>query len=665
MHTTPEPVVTLAQALEHAGRLLHTDPAACGRQAAEILHVVPQEPRALLLLGISERLLGHTARAVALLRELVAAQPRAPAALHELGQALAEAGDWGAALAAWQGAVAVNRDLPETWRAIAAARRRAGDAAGAAAADAEQVRAATRDPRLLAAGAALCRNDIPQAETLLREHLKAHPTDVAAIRMFAEVAGRLGRYHDAEALLERALELAPAFHAARYDHAVVLNRQGRPGAAIDEVQRLLDLEPRNPGYRNLHAVILAKIGDYDESIRIYAELLEVHPQQTRIWMSYGHALAAAGQDLASIAAYRQAIARDPASGEAYWSLANLKTFRFTPVDRAAMEEQLAGPDLTDEQRIHFSFAAGKAAEDEAAYGSAFAHYATGNRLRRAQIFYDPAETRRQIDASRRLLTREFFAQRDGFGDPSPDPIFIVGLPRAGSTLIEQILASHPAVEGTAELPDIISIARSLTGPQGPQPQERYPEALAALSPAQCAALGAQYLERTRIQRRTTRPLFIDKMPNNFLYLGLIRLILPRAKIIDARRAALACCFSAYKQYFANGQNYTYDLGELGAYYRGYVDLMHHFDAALPGAVHRVQHECLIEDTEGEVRRLLAYCGLPFDADCLRFHENRRAVRTASSQQVRRPISRDGLGQWRHFEPWLSPLKDALGSVETI
>jgi predicted Zn-dependent protease len=660
MHPAPEPTATLGQALAHAERLLHTDPRAAREQAAEILRNIPQEPRATLLLGIAERSLGFTARAVAILQALAAAQPRAPAVWHELGLALAEGGERDRAIAAWRRAVALQADLPDTWRALAAALREAGEAADAAAADAEQVRAATRDPRLLAAGAALCRNDIPQAETLLRDHLRQHPEDVAAIRMFAEVAGRLGRYHDAESLLLRALELAPAFHAARYDYAVVLNRQGRPAAAIDEVQKLLALEPRNAGYRNLQAVILARIGDYAESIRIYAELLAAHPHQTRIWLSYGHALAAAGDDRASIAAYRQAIGREPRSGEAYWSLANLKTFRFSDEDREAMAAQLACTDLSDEERIHFSFAAGKAAEDGQSYELAFGHYATGNRLRRAQVFYDPDETQRQVEAARRVLTPEFFAARAAFGCVSPGPIFIVGLPRAGSTLIEQILASHPAVEGTAELPDIISIARALTARSGPRPSAIYPEVLAGLGPEECAALGAEYLQRTRIQRRSLKPLFIDKMPNNFLHIGLIRLILPAARIIDARRAALACCFSAYKQYFANGQNYSYDLGELGAYYRSYVALMHHFEAALPGVVHRVEHERLIDDTEGEVRALLDYCGLPFDAACLRFYENRRAVRTASSQQVRRPISRDGLHQWRHFESWLGPLRTALG-----
>ena len=660
MHGSPEPAVTLVEALAHTERLLHSNPGAARRQAEEILRSVPHEPRAALLLGIAERSLGATGRAVAILRALAEAQPRAPAVLHELGLALHAAGERNQALSAWQRAVALQPDLPDTWRLISGVLRAAGDEAGAAAADAQQVCAATHDPRLLAAGAALCRNDIPQAETLLRDHLKGHPEDVAAIRMFAEVAGRLGRYHDAENLLVRALELAPAFHAARYDYAVVLNRQGRPAAAIDEVQKLLTLEPHNPGYRNLQAVILAKIGDYAESIRIYAELLAAHPRQTRIWLSYGHALAAAGEESKSVGAYRQAIGLEPRCGEAYWSLANLKTFRFASSDREAMAAQLARTDLSDEERIHFSFAAGKAAEDDGAYAPAFDHYATGNRLRRAQVFYDRDETDRQVAAARQLLTGDFFAARAGFGDPAPDPIFIVGLPRAGSTLVEQILASHREVEGTAELPDMISIARALTARSGPRSAARYPEVLAELGPEECAQLGAEYLARTRIQRRTAKPLFIDKMPNNFLYLGLIRLILPRAKIIDARRAPLACCFSAFKQYFANGQNYTYDLGELGAYYRSYVALMAHFDRVLPGAVHRVGHERLIDDTEGEVRRLLAYCELPFDPDCLRFHENRRAVRTASSQQVRRPISRAGLDQWRHFEAWLGPLKTALG-----
>jgi hypothetical protein len=305
---------------------------------------------------------------------------------------------------------------------------------------------------------------------------------------------------------------------------------------------------------------------------------------------------------------------------------------------------------------------GKALEDDADHAASFRHYASGNRLRRSNLAYSADDMSAFVRESMELFSAEFFAARAGYGAPDPDPIFIVGLPRAGSTLIEQILASHPSVEGTMELPDILAMAGALAGQRKPSEPSKYPRELAKLSATVCRDLGAGYIRDTRIQRKTARPFFVDKMPNNFLHIGLIRLVLPNAKIIDARRHPMACCFSTYKQQFAEGHRYSYDLGELGRYYREYVLLMDHFDRVTPGAVYRVVHERLIEDTETEVRRLLSHCGLPFDPACLRFHENTRPVRTPSAQQVRRPINREGLEQWRRYDEWLGPLREALGDV---
>jgi hypothetical protein len=325
-----------------------------------------------------------------------------------------------------------------------------------------------------------------------------------------------------------------------------------------------------------------------------------------------------------------------------------------------MRRQLADPALGAEDRLHFHYALGKALEDRGDYADSFRQYAEGARLRRAERPYDAAESHDQMLRSKALFTERFFAEREGGGSPAPDPIFIVGLPRAGSTLIEQILASHSAVEGTMELPDIAALARRLGRPGSRVEGPRYPEALADLNGAARTALGEEYIERTRIHRKKGRPLFIDKMPNNLHHIGLIQLILPNAKIIDARRAPMASCFSAFKQLFARGHAFSYDLTDLGLYYRDYVALMDHFDTVLPGRVWRVIYEDMVEDTERQVRRLLDYCGLPFEAACLRFHENDRPVRTASSEQVRRPIFREGLEQWRRYEPWLGPLAAALG-----
>ncbi len=662
MSASAEPVGTIEMALAHAARLLESQPAAAAEQASEILRVVPGHPIATLLLGAARRALGDIDGALALLEPLARSQPNAAAVHYELGLALGAQGQGDRAIESLRRAVALKPEMPAAWRALGDHLTAIGDVAGADAAYAQNIRHSTRDPRLMEAAAHLCENRLAPAEALLREHLKQFPTDVAAIRMLAEVAGRLGRYGDAENLLARCLELAPSFAGARHNYAAVLHRQHRLGEALAEIDRALASEPRNPGYRNLKAAILSRIGDQEGALGIYASVLAEYPNQPKVWMSYGHALKTAGRQQESIDAYRSSIERAPHLGEAYWSLANLKTFRFSAADVQAMRAQLARTDLTDEDRFHFEFALGKALEDTGDYEESFGHYARGNALRRAATDYDAEETSAHVRRSKALFTREFFAERAGWGCPAPDPVFIVGLPRAGSTLIEQILASHSAVEGTMELPDIIAMARSLGGRRTKQEVSRYPEVLAGLDMKDFHALGEQFLASTRIQRRSGAPLFIDKMPNNFAHVGLIHLILPNAKIIDARRHPLGCCFSAFKQQFARGQNYTYSLEEIGRYYRDYVELMAHFDAVLPGCVHRVFYESMVSDTEAEVRRLLAYCHVPFEAGCLRFYENERAVRTASSEQVRTPIYREGLDQWRHYEPWLGPLAQALGPV---
>jgi tetratricopeptide (TPR) repeat protein len=391
-------------------------------------------------------------------------------------------------------------------------------------------------------------------------------------------------------------------------------------------------------------------------------VLQEFPQQPKVWMSYGHSLKTSGRVAEAIEAYRRAIEMGPNLGEAYWSLANLKTYRFSAADVLAMRNALTRNDLTDEDRLHFEFSLGKALEDEASYEESFTHYAKGNGIRRKSHPYSADENSSFVRRSQALFTREFFAERAGCGAQAGDPIFILGLPRSGSTLLEQILASHSLVEGTMELPDIPQIARELAAGNGRGDEGTFFQAVAALTSAELRTLGERYLDGTRVLRKSAAPFFIDKMPNNCLYVGLIHLILPNARIIDARRHALACCFSCFKQHFARGQNFTYGLEDLGRYYRDYVELMAHFDAVLPGRVHRISYEVMVADTEAEVRRLLAHCGLPFEEGCLKFYENERAVRTASSEQVRQPIFREAVDHWRHYERWLEPLKAALGPV---
>jgi tetratricopeptide (TPR) repeat protein len=628
-----EPVGSLEVALEHASQLLAVDPSLAIEQAEEILKAVPGHPQANSILAT---------------------------ACYERGRALGAEGQGEAAVASLRRALRVAPNLADGWRLLGDHLSAMGDTPGAAAAYASHIKASTRDPRLLAPAAALCEGRLAVAETLLRTHLKQYPTDVAAIRMFAELAARLGRLADAENLLARCLELAPDFTAARHNYAVVLHRQAKSADALREVERLLGGDPRNPGYRSLQAAALARLGEYERAIATYAGLLADYPGQPKLWMSQGHALKTAGRQAESIEAYRRSIELEPSLGEAYWSLANLKTYRFAPAEIEAMRTQLARTGLGAEDRLHLHFALGKAMEDAGDHAAAFAHYAEGNRLRRATLAYDADETTALVRRAQALFTPDFLASRRGSGAPAPDPIFVVGLPRSGSTLVEQILASHPAVEGTMELPDLLGLVRELSGRTRRSEPSKYPDALAELEPGALRALGERYLAQTRIQRKTDKPFFIDKMPNNWAHVGLIHLILPNARIVDTRRHPLSCCFSAFKQHFARGQGFTYSLEDVGRYYRDYTALMAHFDSVLPGRVHRVHYERMVEDTEMEIRRLLAHCGLEYDERCLHFYENDRAVRTASSEQVRSPIFRDAVDHWRHYEPWLGPLRQALG-----
>lgn len=649
-------------ALAHAARLLARKPGLAAEQALEILKVVPHHPRARLILGAAHRIAGQTHAALEVLEPLSREHPESAPVHLELGIALGETGRGSDAVAALRHALRLKPDSPDGWRILADQLDAQGDAQAADHARARYLKAANQDPRLMEAAAALVQNDLPVAEARLRNHLQAFPTDVAALRMLAEVAGRLRRYTDALPLLEKCLELAPSFDAARHNYAVVLNRVGRAADALPHVEQLLAKEPRNPGYRSLEAAVLVNVGDYSKSIAIYEMVLAEFPQQAKLWMSYGHSLRTAGRQADSIAAYRRAISLEPTLGEAWYSLANLKTFRFNDTDVAALRTALESDRLSDDDRLHFEFSLGKALEDARLYESSFVHYARGNSIRARAHVYSAEENSKYVRRAQALFTREFFATRAGSGVPARDPIFIVGLPRAGSTLLEQILASHSQVEGTMELPDIPQIARQIAGNERDDVETGFLQALAALGADELRALGQRYLDGTRVFRKAGAPFFVDKMPNNCLYVGLIHLILPNARIIDARRHPLGCCFSCFKQHFARGQNFTYGLEDIGSYYRDYVQLMAHFDAVLPGRIHRVFYERMIEDTQAEVRRLLAYCALPFESGCLEFYNNERAVRTASSEQVRQPIFREGMDHWRHYEPWLNPLKAALGPV---
>jgi len=521
--------------------------------------------------------------------------------------------------------------------------------------------AAPPHPDLISAAGHLHDGKLALAEPLVREVLKHHPTDVSAMRLLADIGIRVGRYEDAKNLLERALELAPDYHLARNNYAVVLLRKQELTAALKQVDILLANDPENPHHLTLKGSILVRMGDHKTALSIFETVLKSRPLQAPAQLSYGHTLKTVGRLSESIAAYRRAIEISPAIGEAYWSLANLKTFKFTDEDIESMRTAIGSDEGDEDDQSHLAFAMGKALEDRQLFDESFLYYKRGNAIRGKEHHYDPKKNMFNAIRAIKTCTEEFFATRAGDGCPARDPIFIVGLPRAGSTLLEQILASHSMVEGTAELPDIIAISRKLGGRKRDNPATLYPEILAQLSPEKRYALGESYLTSTRVQRHG-EPFFIDKMPNNFLHIGLIQLILPNAKIIDARRHPMAGCFSAYKQLFAQGQSFTYKLSDVGHYYRNYVNVMDHWDKVLPGRILRVQYEEMVAAPEAQIRRLLSHCELSFEKQCLKFYETERAVRTPSSEQVRQPIYTGGLEQWRHFEAHLDPLKKALGPL---
>lgn len=652
----------LQGALAEASQLLRTHPAQAAQRAQEILKIHAGHPHAALILGVARRIGGNLPGALQVLLPLARAQPGWAPPSYEVGVALGIAGRRKEAVEWLRRAVQLKADIGDAWRLIADHLLALGDPSGADAAYANYLIVSTRDPRLAAAAAALLNNRIKEAEELLRTHLAQNPTDVVAIRMQADVAARLRGSAIAEQMLAYCLELAPDYTAARHDHALALHRLNRHAEAIVQLDQLLASEPTNPSYLNLKAAALARLGDHARAIEIYQEILTAYPDNAYARASLGHALRALGRRDESIAAYREAIRLAPGLGEAWWAMASIKSLRFSHEDVATMRQQLARGSLNHNDRVQLRFALGKALGDDEAYEGSFRQYAEGNRLRRAASGYDPGMITGLVQRSRALFTRDFFAERAGWGAAAPDPIFIIGLPRSGSTLVEQILASHPAVEGTMELLNVVTLAWSLTASRKDAAVKAYPDLLATLGADEFRQLGERYVEETRVYRKTATPYFIDKLPNNWEHLGFIHLMLPNAKIIDVRRDAMGCCFSCFSQHFANRQDFANDLRDLGRYYRDYVDLIAHFDEVLPGRIHRVDYRALVEDTEAEVRRLLEHCGLPFEPACLRFHENERAVGTPNAEHVRLPVYRDALDHWRRYEPWLGPLKEALGPL---
>jgi len=622
----------------------------------------PDSRDVLLGLAMCQRQLGRLTEALATLDRLEAVAPRFTRLYQERGQCLAALREPERAVRAFEQAVHLCPALPVSWKSLEALYRRLGrleDADNAAA----HVRTLAGLPRDVVLGTMLLADgETHSAERLVRAFLLRTGDDIEAMRLLARIGLQLDVLDDAELLLRAVLDRAPEYRAARYDYAIVLLRRHRHRAAEAEIHALLAEDPANRQYRTTEAAIALGLGRYREAYERYASLLQETPDDPELDLSVAHALKTLGRTPEAIDAYRAAIAAKADYGEAYWSLANLKTYRFDAAEITAMRRIDAAPSTSLVDRYHVSFALGKALEDRRDYANSFACYQRGNALKRSEQPYDPAVIDDMVRRQRAVCTPELFAARRDTGCPSPAPIFIVGLPRSGSTLLEQILSSHPLVEGTTELSEIPRLVQRLQGRGSTQRESRYPAIVGELRADELREIGEQYLEDASAYRSTERPFFIDKNPNNFRHLGLIRLALPNAKVIDARRGAMACCFSNFKQLFATGQRFTYDLGDVGRYYRSYVDLMEHWNTALPDWVLRVRHENVVADFEPNVRRLLAYCGLDFDPACLEFYRTDRGVNTPSAEQVRQPINRDGIDQWRHYSEWLDPLRDALGPL---
>lgn len=629
--------------------------------ANQILAQDPAHIDGLYMAAVAARYLGQGERATTHLKALKQAAPDYGRAFQEEGYLFKSQGRTEEALNAFQAATRCNPALSGSWQSQVELLQTLGrpDEAAQALAQLKRVKALPRE--LLAVTNHLHEGRILRAEEIARAFLLKHPHDVEGMRLLADIGSRLGVHEDADFLLETAIELAPENLQLRIDHIQVLRKRQKFSAALAQAESLLAKDPNSPIFLSLFAIESMQAGQYETALEAFENVLKTLPNDPATLTSRGHALKTYGRSDDAVASYRAALAAAPHYGDAWYALANLKTYRFTADEVAQMQDLQASTDLSFMAQIHIAFALGKAFEDANEHAAAFENYERGNALKRKQTRYTTAQMQDEFAAQKRYVTADVIADQSGKGCTAPDPIFIVGLPRAGSTLIEQILASHSQVDGTLELPNILSLAHRLRGRNLVTDRDRYPRVLSDLSADDLKALGEDYIQNTQIHRQGAR-FFTDKMPNNFRHIGLIHLILPNAKIIDARRAPMDCCWSGFKQLFAEGQEFTYGLEEIGHYYRGYVDLMDHWTEILPqGRILKVRHEDVLDDLEGQVRRILAYCELPFEQACIDFHKTDRAVRTASSEQVRQPISRAGQDQWRPFEPYLDPLKAALAA----
>jgi tetratricopeptide (TPR) repeat protein len=640
-----------AAAITSSQQLLQQNLSAADQQQAQYLSVV-----ALRYAGQLDKALLEAGR-------LVQQNPSHSRAYQEQGYILQSLQRTSDAALAFEQAIGLNPALLGSWQALVALHRQYDDHAAARVAKQQCDYLQQLPAAILGARDLMYEGKLHRGEQVCRQFLQAHPHHVDAMSLLAEIGIQLRIYKDAEFLLESCVELAPQHHRARAAYMALLVRLGKFKPALEQAEVLLASSPDNPAYLISMGNIQVGLGNTTQGIDCYQQVLTRQPHRAGVQLQLGHAYKAAGNFDAAIEAYQRSYQIKADFGDAYWSLANTKTYRFSSQEIEQIQQLEAAPGTGHEDRVQLCFAAGKAFEDDGDYAQSFSYYNRGNELKQKQLAYSADITSAQIDAQIKGCSSELFSQRGDLGLNDPAPIFIVGLPRAGSTLLEQILASHSMVDGTMELHNILGLAMRLRG-RGREEDVNYPANLSELDTDYFQRFGQQFINDTQVYRAGA-PFFIDKMPNNFLHIGLIRLILPRAKIIDARRHPMSCCFSGFKQLFGEGQDFSYSLEDMGRYYRDYEKLMAHWDKVLPGFVLRVQHEDVVQDLEGQVRRMLDFCGLPFEKNCVDFHQTKRAIKTPSSEQVRQPIYTSGLTQWQHFEPYLGPLKAALDHEDEL
>ncbi len=625
---------------------------------------VPENRDVLYMIAVNQRYLGRIEDALGTLDMLESRHPGYSRLYQERGHCQLARKDAPSAIQAYLKAVNINPALPASWSKLQVLFRMTGRQQDSDMAAGHVAALANLPPEVVTATGLFADDELAPAEQLIRSFLIQHGDHVEAMRLLARIGMEHDVLDDAEILLAAVLKMAPDYHAARYDYARTLLRRHRHREALEELDTLIRTDSANRAYRTTYATAVVGMGDHEKALTLYQDLLQGAPRAPDLHLSIAHTFKTLGRTPEAIESYRRAAAARPNFGDAYWSLANLKTYRFTDEEVARMRQEEATPATELADRYHLCFALGKALEDRNEFAESFVYYDRGNALKKSESRYRPESIESNARLQAEVCTAQFMAQHRGAGFPAPDPIFIIGLPRSGSTLLEQILASHSQVEGTMELADIPRIVQELQGRESTvenPDRQRYPRVLAQMKDERFTQLGEKYIRDTQIYR-TGKAFFIDKMPNNFRNLGLIHLMLPNAKFIDARREPMACCFSNFKQLFATGQEFTYRIEDIARYYRSYVELMSHWEKVLPGKILRIQHEDVVEDLEGNVRRLLQFCGLEFEPACLEYHKTERSVRTASSEQVRRPIFKEGLDQWRNFEPWLEPLKHALGPL---